>query len=305
MSSFTRQFRIHWRHTAGTMHKIRRLILNAQRKTQRNRLVHPSTAAGQRVDQGQASTAQQSNGESSNAFGNPQQSALTYTAFSGNNNTTPFGGNSGVRLVCQHRRLHSELEPHLHHLPLETGTQPKVQQTLRHLKHKILQHPHRVAILVQLPLFSLLLAMARQLLFDLVWLQLLRNQPLRHFEQTRMRIKTQRKKPVDCSPKDDATKMITVNTLTLCQGRKKLTTRRYHHNSVEEVGTIILQIIIIIILCTWCTGGDKNQPCTFFAQGKCRFGANYKFSHDINAATASQDFGGGFNGSTTSGFGSN
>ena len=88
-------------------------------------------------------------------------------------------------------------------------------------------------------------------------------------------------------------------------GQEKLTTRRYHHNSVEEVGTIILQIIIIIILCTWCTGGDKKQPCTFFAQGKCRFGANYKFSHDINTATASQDFGGGFNGSTTSGFGSN
>jgi hypothetical protein len=47
----------------------------------------------------------------------------------------------------------------------------------------------------------------------------------------------------------------------------------------------------------------NNQLCKFFAEGKCRFGANCKFSHDINTATTSQGFSGGFNGSTSSDFG--
>ncbi len=50
--------------------------------------------------------------------------------------------------------------------------------------------------------------------------------------------------------------------------------------------------------------GTKKQPCKFFAQGKCKFGANCKYSHDMNSMSASQSFGGsGVNGS--SGFGSN
>jgi hypothetical protein len=121
-----------------------------------------------------------------------------------------------------------------------------------------IQHPRRLAILVQLPLFSLLLAVARQLILDLVWLQLVRNQPLRRLEQTIMQIKTQRSNPVDFPPKDDSSKVITVNTLTICRVREKLTTR------------------------------------------KC-----YRNSHAINTATASQGFGGGFNGPKSSDFGSN
>ena len=89
---------------------------------------------------------------------------------------------------------------------------------------------------------------------DLVRLQVVRNQPLRHMEQTIMRITTQRSNPADFSPKDDATKVITVNTLTLCRVRELITTRRCHRKSVEAVGTIPLQIIIIL------PGGIKNNP---------------------------------------------
>lgn len=50
-------------------------------------------------------------------------------------------------------------------------------------------------------------------------------------------------------------------------------------------------------------GGNNKQPCKFFAQGKCRFGANCKFSHDMNSASSSQGFSGVSNNTSTS-FGS-
>ena len=36
-------------------------------------------------------------------------------------------------------------------------------------------------------------------------------------------------------------------------------------------------------------GGNKKPPCRFFAQGSCRYGANCKFSHDINTGGSNQN----------------
>jgi hypothetical protein len=61
-----------------------------------------------------------------------------------------------------------------------------------------------------------------------------------------MRIKIRSSNRADFSPKDDATKVITINTLMLCQVREKVTTFKWHRHLKEAVGTMPLQIIIIL-----------------------------------------------------------
>jgi GLE1-like protein/CCCH-type zinc finger len=47
-------------------------------------------------------------------------------------------------------------------------------------------------------------------------------------------------------------------------------------------------------------GGNKKEPCKFFARGNCRFGANCRYSHDLGPGGSNSAFGGG-----SSGFGGN